>query len=271
MIDSKLQEELRERFNPEGSDLRKMQLRMLEMLKYIDKICRENNIKYWLSSGSCLGAVRHGGFIPWDDDLDVEMEKTDYDKLMKILSKTNNSQYKLQNYNTDNEYVHKFSKLRDAKSNVKENNSSDLWNKYSGCWIDIFSLEPSRFLIVNKVCGFLWWHTVVATSKIKTRRLRRFLHLFFRIIYSGILFPILSILQKYGSKNILRHRLGVCFFYSPRFLDDIAETIYVPFEGLSVPIPKGYDHYLREMYGEYEKLPDLDKIAIHNSVIKIFE
>ena len=61
MIDPELQAELRQRFNPDGSELRKMQLRMLEMLKYIDRICRENDIKYWLSSGTCLDAVRHGG------------------------------------------------------------------------------------------------------------------------------------------------------------------------------------------------------------------
>ena len=73
MIDKKLQQDLRERFSPEGSMLRKQQLRMLEILLYIDKVCKEHGIRYWLSSGTLLGAVRHGGFIPWDDDLDVEM------------------------------------------------------------------------------------------------------------------------------------------------------------------------------------------------------
>lgn len=84
MIDFKTQEALRAKFNPDGSNLRKMQLRMLDMLKYIDKICREHNIKYWLSSGTCLGAVRHGGFIPWDDDCDIELLRKDYKKLIKI-------------------------------------------------------------------------------------------------------------------------------------------------------------------------------------------
>ena len=77
MIDATIQQQLRERFNPEGSMLRKQQQRMLEILLHIDEVCTEHNIKYWLSSGTLLGAVRHGGFIPWDDDLDIEMLKED--------------------------------------------------------------------------------------------------------------------------------------------------------------------------------------------------
>lgn len=97
MIDPKLQSELRAKYNPDGSNLRKMQLRMLEMLKYIDSICRENDIKYWLSSGTCLGAVRHGGFIPWDDDADIEMLASDYRKLEKIL-RSSSRDFVLQDY-----------------------------------------------------------------------------------------------------------------------------------------------------------------------------
>ena len=73
MITDTLQNELRERYNPDGSILRKQQLRMLEMLQYIDFVCKKHNIRYWLCSGTLLGAVRHGGFIPWDDDVDIEM------------------------------------------------------------------------------------------------------------------------------------------------------------------------------------------------------
>ena len=65
MIDIKIQQKLREKYNPDESGLRKHQMRMLEILKYIDKVCKDNSIQYWLSSGTCLGAVRHGGFIPF--------------------------------------------------------------------------------------------------------------------------------------------------------------------------------------------------------------
>lgn len=82
MIDPKLQAELRAKFNPDGSKLRNYQLYLLQMLKDFDTICNELGVKYWLSSGTLIGAARHGGFIPWDDDIDVEMTKDDYGPLL---------------------------------------------------------------------------------------------------------------------------------------------------------------------------------------------
>ena len=76
---------LRQRFNPDGSLLRRQQMRMLEILLEVDKICKKHNIRYWLSSGTLIGAMRHDGFIPWDDDLDIEMMRSDYLRLMKVL------------------------------------------------------------------------------------------------------------------------------------------------------------------------------------------
>ena len=71
MLNQEEQIKLRNRFNPEGSLLRQHQLRMLDILIEIDKICQKHNINYWIDGGTLLGAVRHGGFIPWDDDIDI--------------------------------------------------------------------------------------------------------------------------------------------------------------------------------------------------------
>ena len=76
---------LREQYNPDGSTLRRAQLRMLDMLKFLDRVCRENGIRYWIDFGTLLGAVRHDGFIPWDDDTDVCMLKEDADAFKRVM------------------------------------------------------------------------------------------------------------------------------------------------------------------------------------------
>lgn len=78
-------EELRARFNPEGSLLWKHQQRMVELLLAFDTICKRHHIRYWLIGGTLIGAARHQGFIPWDDDMDVQMLREDYLKMIEIL------------------------------------------------------------------------------------------------------------------------------------------------------------------------------------------
>ena len=75
------------KYNGDGTTLRKMQLRILDILVEIDRICRKHDIKYWIDFGSLLGAVRHGGFIPWDDDIDVAMPSEDYQRFLEIAPK----------------------------------------------------------------------------------------------------------------------------------------------------------------------------------------
>ena len=86
MIDEATQKALRAAYNPDGSDLRRHQLVMLDMLIWLDSLCLRHEIPYWLSSGTLLGAVRHGGFIPWDDDVDIELMLPDYLRLIKAIA-----------------------------------------------------------------------------------------------------------------------------------------------------------------------------------------
>ena len=85
-----------------NEELRKVQLTELETLKKIDEVCKKNKINYFLIGGTLLGAARHKGFIPWDDDIDLMMFREDYDKFIKEFSKNNNGEYFIQSYETEN-------------------------------------------------------------------------------------------------------------------------------------------------------------------------
>ena len=139
--------ELRKRFNPDGSLLRRQQLRMLELLEVIDVICRKHQIPYWLSSGTLIGAARHKGFIPWDDDLDIEMLRSDYLRLLKVLPQELPDNLALQTNETDPNYIFIYGKLRDKDSHLEETNSYDRILYYTGIYIDIFPLEKIPYCL----------------------------------------------------------------------------------------------------------------------------
>ena len=133
-------ESLRQKFNPDGSLLRRHQLRMLEILLEVDRICKKHQIQYWLSSGTLIGAVRHKGFIPWDDDIDIEMLWPDYKRLMKVLPEELPETMALQTAETDKNYFFFYAKVRDRRSYLEESNRYDRVWKERGAYIDIFPL-----------------------------------------------------------------------------------------------------------------------------------
>lgn len=258
MIDYQLQQQLRERFNPEGSMLRKQQLRMLEILLYIDKICKENNIKYWLSSGTLLGAVRHGGFIPWDDDLDIEMLREDYEKFLKVF--TDNDNYALQTYKSDENYFRTFAKVRDLHSEISEF-ELDRYYKYRGLYVDIFSIERVPKYICRLYGGVFEvigrWRRKCGDNKFLWHILKCFQKITLWTI--PIARPIFRIFTK-----DLHHSYGSGFL-KERHIEDIHPLTSVQFEGYTFPAPNNIDSYLSLIYGDYKQLPDIDSFVIHTS------
>lgn len=147
------QSELRAKYNPEGSILRRAQMRMLDMLLYFDKVCKEQRIPYRIDGGNVLGAVRHGGFIPWDDDIDVVIMRKDLHRLCDYLIKNPHPQYNIQTYKTDYGYVGAWVVLRDTKSKYIQDSIEHKVRKYRGLQIDIFPYENRVIKSLHKFSG----------------------------------------------------------------------------------------------------------------------
>ena len=262
--------ELRKRFNPDGSLLRRQQLRMLELLEVIDVICRKHQIPYWLSSGTLIGAARHKGFIPWDDDLDIEMLRSDYLRLLKVLPQELPDNLALQTNETDPNYIFIYGKLRDKDSHLEETNSYDRIFHYTGIYIDIFPLEKIPYCLAwigGHMQGQIYNQLNNKNIKESTlyKRIRRIYHFNTRI---G--FPILRFIAKLFPRKELRHSFGTAYF-KPRYTDDIFPLTEMEFEGKMFPVPRQTDAVLRKIYGDYMQLPDLENIHPHYNKLEFYK
>lgn len=251
---------LRKRFNPDGSLLRRQQLRMLELLTEVDRICRKHNIRYWLSSGTLIGAARHKGFIPWDDDLDIEMLLPDYNRLMKILPQELPETMALQTVQTDPNYFFFYAKVRDRRSFLAESNRYDRVWKERGIYIDIFPFYKQPLcihLLSEKTQG----HVYKIMNRMgndgkemwKVRAITRFNRF--------IVHPVLKLLCKL-IKARETYGLGIPY-HDPRRLEDILPLTQMEFEGKMFPVPKDTHKVLTLKYGDYMQLPDVDQINLH--------
>lgn len=124
----------------EQSVLKRVQPILLEMLKEIDRVCRENDIPYFLYRGTLLGAVRHQGFIPWDDDLDVAMLREDYEKFCRLAPEKLKPQYTFQTWHTDPQYAAPFGKLRKRNTMYLEAKAGKPL-KENGFYVDVYPLD----------------------------------------------------------------------------------------------------------------------------------
>ena len=256
----------------------------VDIMKQIDKICRENNLKYSLMDGSLIGAVRHNGFIPWDDDIDVMMPRPDFEKLKQILLKDETSNIKYMDCSTQKDCYYVFGKVIDKRTILKEKDVYAV--KGFGVYVDIFpidglpDLENKRKKLMKKVG--------------KLRTLRKYAihtHLSKENFITNILFKIISIpIKIYGFRRINKkaYKLIQTYDYDKSnyatlIYNDISinkhkyykksffnKTHYVKFEDTEFAILDNYDRYLKDLFGNYMKLPPEDK-RISNHSFDILE
>ncbi len=252
MLEAKLQQELKKQYNPEGSKLRKYQLLLLDMMIDIDNICKDNNIQYWITFGTMLGAYRHGGFIPWDDDLDIAMPHQDYKRFKKILK--NNNKYILQSHSNDLAYVYPFGKIRLRKHDISINEGIiDIDYNYKTPFIDVFPMVDKKSEWANKL-GYLLLKCTLASNKITSNIIRKITRECLYIITHYFIKPIVLLFSK-KHKEYYGYGFGCFSSWEESKKSYILPTSPISFEGQTFQGPGKPHEYLREIYGNYEELP----------------
>ncbi len=256
------EDDLKKQYNPEGSALRKAQLKMLEMVVYLDKVCKENNITYFIEGGNLLGAIRHGGFIPWDDDFDIVVKKNDFKKLVKIL-KNNDSVFKLQDHETDKGHINFWAVLRDSKSRYIKNDISHLAKKYQGVQVDIFPFSCNVIRPFNRFISYF----IIFNERYLVGR-HKFLSELFYYIPKFIFIPLFRLFSFFIPKKTIGYDYGTIF--TPKFSENrLFPCKKILFENVELSAPKDIDYYLKTEYGEdYMKIPNKTD-RNHHSIVNI--
>lgn len=241
--------------------------RLVEMLNELDSICRKNNINYSLFGGTMLGAVRHKGFIPWDDDIDIIMTYDEYCKFVDIIKNYNSNRYAFYSSEENNDYYYPFIKMIDLQTIVEEPKYKKIKNY--GLFIDIFYYH---FVPNNEILRKLHWYKVMfgrmlisgyASNNInkndKNYKLKKIGKILAKIIGIDRVLKwfkrITTNKVNYKSDYLMHSWIAFKFSKSCIKVSDTVEYIDCQFENIKPMVFKKYDSILKTMYGNYMKLP----------------
>jgi lipopolysaccharide cholinephosphotransferase len=245
-------------------ELKKLHFKILEIATYFDEFCKDNEIDYYLMGGSALGAMRHKGFIPWDDDYDVFMDSKNYDKFLKIVDqKLDKSKFYFQKEDTD-EWPLFFSKIRINDTTFIEEDLKDI-QMHHGVYIDIMCLNNTSESIFIRFIQYLSARalssSVLAKRGYKTNSKLKKLFLFIsKYFVKGFIKKLLlKIVRGLNDKetNLVGHFFGRAPFFKTSFKKSyLGIQRYVEFENTKLPVAQNVEEYLAVRFGEnYMQLP----------------
>lgn len=251
-------------------ELKILHKKLLEMIDDLDSFCKLHDIDYVLAYGNVIGAVRHEGFIPWDDDLDIEMTRENYDKFLTLFE--NNEKYYLQKDTED--YPLQFSKLRANNTTYIEDipYKKKYRNIHQGIYIDIFPVDKVAFKKSSAKKQELYSNVLITQSLVLRGYPKSHLTIkkTFYIIISFFLLPMRNYFYKYvkSFNNQKKYDNYCSFFASTRKVFHAKKTYERPFENLkfenlNLPVMNDYKTYLTKVYGDYMQLPSEEEREYH--------
>lgn len=270
--------------------LKQVQEKQYEILKEVDRICRKNNIKYHLYAGTLLGAIRHNGFIPWDDDIDIAMKREEYEKFLKVVITDLDNRFFIQHFSTDKNSIIPFIKIRMNNTTFLEKESKNI-KMHQGIFIDIFPLDK----VINGKSSFKYKINILrikilfkiminAHGSIVYNKKIGILNIFKIPIKIFKIFParlfnrkINSLSQKYSDANSIYYSNlsnSVDKTQLKRFMmneDELEKFLNWRFIYDEFPITELYDQVLTRCYGDYLSYPPKEMQVPHHGTIISFD
>lgn len=262
------------------SDIRRVQEKILEIMKIVDTICRENGIEYMIMGGTALGAVRHGGFIPWDDDLDIFMTPENYRRFRKVFDEKSPKGLVLQEWSVTEGYT-EYAKVRMDGTTFIEDAFMDRKDMHHGIYIDIMILHkcPRNPFLQHMIYVASKFVVLVALSRRNWKPKRLYQKYALGLLK---LMPV-ETLSRLAYRLIYRYETledgyDYCYFitkasfrqgiFARELLD---KTVDVPFEDTLLKAPVGLKEYLSLRYGDYMKLPSEEEIesSVHARIYDV--
>ena len=261
-----------------NQEFKKLRVVELEILKEFEKVCNKLNLRYFCIYGTTLGAIRHKGYIPWDDDIDVGMPRKDYEIFMSEAQELLPENYFVQNFRKEKEYLNPFGKLRRSDTTFLEEASSKEKINH-GIYIDIFPLDGYP---ATKLSEFVFkWKRIVYDSYIYSERSREQLEqagLKTKIIrkigraLEGKMTPWEAVVKKdalvrktdYDSSDVVGCMVEDNPTREAMPKEYFGNGVEVEFEGTTIRVPENWDGYLTHTYGDYMQLPpEEERFPLH--------
>ncbi len=246
-------------------ELKKIQVKILDN---IDKFCKKNKINYWIDCGTLLGAVRHSGYIPWDDDIDIGMLREDYDKFLKLYNNSN-KRYQLNAVELQKDYYFQFGKVVDTNTLLYEPDENGI---KGAVYVDVFVYDNApddeaelkkmfdKRDYYNKFRIAQLYPELYDKSSFKKKIMRFFLNLYLKFLPKNY-YTKKCIKNSKSYMNKETKRVGN-FTSAKRMTGDkeiFKSFTNLTFEGKKYPAPVGYKDWLKAFYGDYMKLPPKEK------------